>query len=183
MSTSQSPLSTVLLLFCLPLLGALVAGLLGLSFPAGLLPVALTAGLGAWLGTRFRHPAPADSGRISTPQPAESLSNARSAPVAAPLAPSAAPAAASARPAAPAMQDSAPVTPPQSPSGLAARPQASLPTPDPKLRHDIRNILSPAMLAAEQLGTSTDPLVLKAVKTIDESLDRALLRLKQKPQS
>lgn len=183
MSTSQSPLSTVLLLFCLPLLGALVAGLLGLSFPAGLLPVALTAGLGAWLGTRFRHPVPADSARISTPQPAESLSNARSAPVTAPLAPSAAPAAASARPAAPAMQDSAPVTPHQSSSGLAVRPQASLPTPDPKLRHDIRNILSPAMLAAEQLGTSTDPLVLKAVKTIDESLDRALLRLKQKPQS
>ncbi|MFT8308194.1 hypothetical protein [Acetobacter malorum] len=182
MSASQSPLSTVLLLFCLPLLGALVAGLLGLSFPAGLLPVALTAGLGAWLGTRFRHPAPADSGRISTQQPAESLTNARSAPVAAPSAPFAAPAAAT-RPAAPAAQASAPITPPQPPSGAAARPQASLPTPDPKLRHDIRNILSPAMLAAEQLGTSTDPLVLKAVKTIDESLDRALLRLKQKPQS
>ncbi|MFT8722510.1 MAG: hypothetical protein ABF443_06305 [Acetobacter malorum] len=182
MSTSQFPLSTVLLLFCLPLLGALVAGLLGLSFPAGLLPVALTAGLGAWLGTRFRHPAPADSGRISARQPAESLSNARSAPVAAPSAPYAGPAAAT-RPAAPAAQDSTPITPPQSPSAPAVRPQASLPTPDPKLRHDIRNILSPAMLAAEQLGTSTDPLVLKAVKTIDESLDRALLRLKQKPQS
>ncbi|KXV68311.1 hypothetical protein AD951_11930 [Acetobacter malorum] len=182
MSTSQSPLSTVLLLFCLPLLGALVAGLLGLPFPVGLLPVAVTAGLGAWLGTRFRHPVPADSARISTPQPAESLSNARSAPVAAPSAPSTAPAAAT-RPAAPAAQDSAPVTPPQPSSGPAVRPQASLPTPDPKLRHDIRNILSPAMLAAEQLGTSTDPLVLKAVKTIDESLDRALLRLKQKPQS
>lgn len=182
MSTSQSPLSTVLLLFCLPLLGALVAGLLGLSFPAGLLPVAVTAGLGAWLGTRFRHPAPADSGRISARQPAESLSNARSAPVAAPSAPYAGPAAAT-RPAEPAPQDSAPVTPHQASSGPAVRPQASLPTPDPKLRHDIRNILSPAMLAAEQLGTSTDPLVLKAVKTIDESLDRALLRLKQKPQS
>lgn len=182
MSTSQSPLSTVLLLFCLPLLGALTAGLLGLSFPAGLLPVALTAGLGAWLGTRFRHPTAADSGRISARQPAESLSNTRSAPVAAPSAPSTAPAAAT-RPAAPAAQDSTPITPPQPTSAPAARPQASLPTPDPKLRHDIRNILSPAMLAAEQLGTSTDPLVLKAVKTIDESLDRALLRLKQKPQS
>lgn len=182
MSTSQSPLSTVPLLFCLPLLGALTAGLLGLSFPAGLLPVAITAGLGAWLGTRFRHPAAPDSGRISTPQPAESLTNARSAPVAALSAPFAAPAAAT-RPAAPAAPESIPVTPPQPPAGPAARPQASLPTPDPKLRHDIRNILSPAMLAAEQLGTSTDPLVLKAVKTIDESLDRALLRLKQKPQS
>ncbi|GBQ82778.1 hypothetical protein AA14337_2432 [Acetobacter malorum DSM 14337] len=182
MSTSQSPLSTVLLLFCLPLLGALTAGLLGLSFPAGLLPVAITAGLGAWLGTRFRHTEPADLGRISAPQPAESLTKVRSAPVAAPSAPSTAPAAAT-RPAAPAAQDSTPITPPQPPSASAVRPQASLPTPDPKLRHDIRNILSPAMLAAEQLGTSTDPLVLKAVKTIDESLDRALLRLKQKPQS
>ncbi|WP_395495986.1 hypothetical protein [Acetobacter sp. KSO5] len=182
MSTSQSPLSTVLLLFCLPLLGALVAGLLGLSFPAGLLPVALTAGVGAWLGTRFRHPAPTDSGRISARQPAESLSNAQFAGVAESSAPSTAPTA-SARPAAEASAGSAPVTASQPPSGPAVRPQTSLPTPDPKLRHDIRNILSPAMLAAEQLGTSTDPLVLKAVKTIDESLDRALLRLKQKPQS
>ncbi|KXV76461.1 hypothetical protein [Acetobacter cerevisiae] len=183
MSTSQSPLSTVLLLFCLPLLGALVAGLLGLSFPAGLLPVALTAGLGAWLGTRFRHPAPTDSGRISARQPAESLSNTRSAPVAAPSAPSGAPAASATPAAEEAPVGSAPVTASQPPSGPAVRPQTSLPTPAPKLRHDIRNILSPAMLAAEQLGTSTDPLVLKAVKTIDESLDRALLRLKQKPQS
>ncbi|KXV72813.1 hypothetical protein NKW54_07920 [Acetobacter cerevisiae] len=182
MSTSQSPLSTVLLLFCLPLLGALVAGLLSLSFPVGLLPVALTAGLGAWLGTRFRHPTPTDSGRISARQPAESLSNAQFAGVAESSAPSTAPTA-SARPAAEASAGSAPVTASQPPSGPAVRPQTSLPTPDPKLRHDIRNILSPAMLAAEQLGTSTDPLVLKAVKTIDESLDRALLRLKQKPQS
>lgn len=182
MSTSQSPLSTVLLLFCLPLLGAVTAGLLGLSFPAGLLPVALTAAVGAWLGTRFRHPTSAHSGLASAPKPAESLANGQPAPARASLTPRTA-SAAQTQSVAQAQPGSAPVTAPLTPSGLPARPQASLPTPDPKLRHDIRNILSPAMLAAEQLGTSTDPLVLKAVKTIDESLDRALLRLKQKPQS
>ncbi|MFT8516631.1 hypothetical protein [Acetobacter persici] len=176
MSTSQSPLSIVLLLFCLPLLGALTAGLLGLSFPAGLLPVALTAGIGAWLGTRFRTSALADSRHPTHSQPADSQRNASITPAAVP-APS-----------------SAPRTPtlPSQPSVTQAQPApvaadtAPAPTAtdtDPKLRHDIRNILSPAMLAAEQLGTSTDPLVLKAVRTIDESLDRALLRLKQKPQS
>ncbi|MCG0998632.1 hypothetical protein [Acetobacter persici] len=175
MSTSQSPLSIVLLLFCLPLLGALTAGLLGLSFPAGLLPVALTAGIGAWLGTRFRASALADSRHPAHKQPADSQRNASITPAAVP-APS-----------------SAPHTLPSQPSVTQAQPAPladTIPSPaptatdaDPKLRHDIRNILSPAMLAAEQLGTSTDPLVLKAVRTIDESLDRALLRLKQKPQS
>ncbi|MBS1000678.1 hypothetical protein JK169_06520 [Acetobacter persici] len=177
MSTSQSPLSIVLLLFCLPLLGALTAGLLGLSFPAGLLPVALTAGVGAWLGTRFRASALADSRHTAHSQPADSRQNASITPVAVPASPS------------------APRTPtlPSQPSDTQAQPAPvvdTIPAPapaaadaDPKLRHDIRNILSPAMLAAEQLGTSTDPLVLRAVRTIDESLDRALLRLKQKPQS
>lgn len=175
MSTSQSPLSIVLLLFCLPLLGALTAGLLGLSFPAGLLPVALTAGVGAWLGTRFRTSALADSRHRTHSQPADSQRNASITPAAAPAPPS------------------APLTPtlPSQPSDTQAQPApvadtAPAPTAtdaDPKLRHDIRNILSPAMLAAEQLSTSTDPLVLRAVRTIDESLDRALLRLKQKPQS
>lgn len=175
MSTSQSPLSIVLLLFCLPLLGALTAGLLGLSFPAGLLPVALTAGVGAWLGTRFRASALADSRHTAHSQPADSRQNASITPVAV-TAP-----------------QSAPRTPtlPSQPSDTQAQPAPvadTAPAPiaadaDPKLRHDIRNILSPAMLAAEQLGTSTDPLVLRAVRTIDESLDRALLRLKQKPQS
>nr|WP_025829075.1 hypothetical protein [Acetobacter persici] len=175
MSTSQSPLSIVLLLFCLPLLGALTAGLLGLSFPAGLLPVALTAGVGAWLGTRFRASALADSHHTAHSQPADSRQNASITPAAVPTPPSA-----------PRMP-----TLPSQPSVIQAQPApvadtASAPAAtdaDPKLRHDIRNILSPAMLAAEQLGTSTDPLVLKAVRTIDESLDRALLRLKQKPQS
>ncbi|MFT8472316.1 hypothetical protein [Acetobacter persici] len=173
MSTSQSPLSIVLLLFCLPLLGALTAGLLGLSFPAGLLPVALTAGIGAWLGTRFRTSALADSRHPAHSQPADSQRNASITPAAVPAPPS------------------APRTLPSQPSDTQAQPAPvadTAPAPaatdaDPKLRHDIRNILSPAMLAAEQLGTSTDPLVLRAVRTIDESLDRALLRLKQKPQS
>ncbi|MGV4876760.1 hypothetical protein [Acetobacter indonesiensis] len=52
---------------------------------------------------------------------------------------------------------------------------------DPKLRHDIRGIISPAMLAAEQLDENPDPLVQKAAQTINESLDRLLIRLKQQP--
>ncbi|MBS1016653.1 hypothetical protein [Acetobacter persici] len=175
MSTSQSPLSIVLLLFCLPLLGALTAGLLGLSFPAGLLPVALTAGIGAWLGTRFRAAALADSRHRTHSQAADSQQNASITPAAVPAPPSA--------PRRPTLPSQPSVTQAQPAPVADTAPAPAATDADPKLRHDIRNILSPAMLAAEQLGTSTDPLVLKAVRTIDESLDRALLRLKQKPQS
>ncbi|GAN68667.1 hypothetical protein [Acetobacter orleanensis] len=175
MSTSQSPLSIVLLLVCLPLLGALTAGLLGLSFPIGLLPVALTAGVGAWLGTRFRHPTPAAPARPAAPNPAESL--AQGAPI--PTHPAQTPALSAESVGQPDTHNAAF----EDASIGTAEPAPIATEADPKLRHDIRNILSPAMLAAEQLATSTDPLVLKAVRTIDESLDRALLRLKQKPQS
>nr|WP_298795376.1 hypothetical protein [uncultured Acetobacter sp.] len=165
MSTSHSPLSTVLLLFCLPLSGAVAAGLLGLSFPAGLLPVALTTGIGIWLSLRFRPTFQPDSSHNTAPQPIDSLKTSRTAPVQAASAPPAATA-----------------QPPQPTANADAAPTASCADTDPKLRHDIRNILSPAMLAAEQLGTSTDPQVLKAARTIDESLDRALIRLKQTQQ-
>lgn len=182
MSASQSPLRTVLLLFCLPLLGALTAGLLGLSFPLGLLPVALTAGLGAWLGLRFRPPA-ADSapsadqptsavtGRLAS-KPTDSPSNRTLGTLSDTLSgiPTGSP---THKPSGP--------NPTESPAH--STPATAPAEADPTLRHDIRNILSPAMLAAEQLGASTDLLVLKAVRTIDESLDRVLLRLKQKPQS
>ncbi|MCP9320191.1 hypothetical protein KBX73_10480 [Acetobacter persici] len=174
MSTSQSPLSIVLLLFCLPLVGALTAGLLGLSFPAGLLPVALTAGVGAWLGTRFRASALADSRHPAHSQPADSQRNTSVTPAAFIASPSA--------PRTPTLPSQPSVTQTQPVPVADTAPAPATTDADPKLRHDIRNILSPAMLAAEQLGTSTDPLVLKAVRTIDESLDRALLRLKQKPQ-
>lgn len=152
MSAAQSPLSLMLTLFCLPLLGALTAGLLGLSFPAGLLPVALTAGIGAWLGLRFRQPSATNPAPQVALKPTESLAS-----------------------------NAVPPAMPAQRSDSTAAP--AVPEADPKLRHDLRNILSPAMLAAEQLGTSTDPLVLRAARTIDESLDRALIRLKQKTQS
>lgn len=117
-------------LFSLPVLGALISGALGLSFPTGLLPVALAAVVGALVSTKLRN-AP------SPPQP-ESKAAASTMPVT--------------------EQD-----------------------PDPKLKHDIKGILSPAMLAAEQLDASTDPLVQKAAGTINASFDRLLERLKQRP--
>ncbi|WP_257006310.1 hypothetical protein [Acetobacter syzygii] len=60
-------------------------------------------------------------------------------------------------------------------------PTATAPQPDPKLRHDIRGIISPAMLAAEQLSLMQDPTVQKAAETINDSLDRLTARLKQRP--
>lgn len=147
MRASRSSLGTVLVPFSLPFLGAILAGLLSLPFPAALLPVLVGAGLGAWLSIRAQHPADPAPHHTPAAPPAESCAKAAQA---------------------------API-----PANSSTHPT---PDADPKLRHDIRNILSPAMLAAEQLGTSTDPQVLKAARTIDESLDRALLRLKQKPQ-
>ncbi|MFT8419354.1 MAG: hypothetical protein ABF636_11080 [Acetobacter sp.] len=60
-------------------------------------------------------------------------------------------------------------------------PAAPVAVNDPKLRHDIRGIISPAMLAAEQLSLSQDPAVEKAATTINDSLDRLTARLKQRP--
>lgn len=77
-------------------------------------------------------------------------------------------------------------------TSLSPQPGHTPPTPapaapagdnDPKLRHDIRGIISPAMLAAEQLALSQDPAVEKAATTINDSLDRLAARLKQRPAS
>ena len=122
------PLRAVLVLFCLPLAGAILAGLLGLTFPTALLPLAVATALGLWLGLR------------GTTQ---------------------------ATPAAP-----APLETPQLPPANQE---------DKKLRHDIRGIISPAMLVADQLATNPDPDVRRAAETINNTLDRLTDRLKQKP--
>lgn len=57
---------------------------------------------------------------------------------------------------------------------------AHTPDSDQKLRHDIRGIISPAMLAAEQLALRNDPAIEKATATINDSLDRLTARLKQR---
>ncbi|KDE19327.1 hypothetical protein AZ09_12575 [Acetobacter aceti 1023] len=126
MNAMLFPVRAAAVIFCLPVAGALLAGLLGLSFPAALGPVVCAAGLGAWLGIKLQ-------------------------PHAAPPAP-------------------------------VAAPQPPAPAVDSKLRHDIRGIVSPAMLAAEQLDAYSDPAVQKAAKTINDSLDRLTARLKQRPQ-
>lgn len=130
MHQSSTSLLSLAALFSLPVLGALISGALGLSFPTGLLPVALAAVVGALVSTKLRNAS-------SPPQP-ESKAAASTIPVT--------------------VQDA-----------------------DPKLKHDIKGILSPAMLAAEQLDASTDPLVQKAAGTINASFDRLLERLKQRP--
>lgn len=140
---STSPL---IALFCLPILGALVSGVLGLSFPAGLLPVILAAAIGAWLGCRLHVAA---LGHQTSPE--STL----------------------ARP-----EQAAATTQPATPPAPFSATGSEL---TPKLRHDIRGIISPAMLAADQLDENPDPLVQKAAQTITESLERLLLRLKQQP--
>ena len=127
MNNMPFPIRAAAVIFCLPVAGAVLAGVLGLPFPAALGPIICAAALSAWLGIKL--------------QPHAAV-----------------------------------------PSPVAA-PQASAPTADSKLRHDIRGIVSPAMLAAEQLDTSSDPAVQKAAKTINDSLDRLTARLKQRPQS
>ena len=67
--------------------------------------------------------------------------------------------------------------PPQPPP---ASPTATAADSDQKLRHDIRGIVSPAMLAAEQLSLHNDPAIEKAAATINDSLDRLTARLKQR---
>lgn len=129
-------------LFCLPILGTLVSGVLGLSFPAGLLPVILAAAIGAWLGCRL-HVAALDH-QISS--------------------------------------ETTLARPEQAPAAIQPAPFSATGSElTPKLRHDIRGIISPAMLAADQLDENPDPLVQKAAQTITESLERLLLRLKQQP--
>lgn len=50
-----------------------------------------------------------------------------------------------------------------------------------KLKHDIKNIIAPAMLSVELLESHTDSQVQKAAGTINNSLERLLERLKQDP--
>ncbi|MDG6094167.1 hypothetical protein LOC54_03390 [Acetobacter sp. AN02] len=51
-------------------------------------------------------------------------------------------------------------------------------TPDQAFRHDLRGLLSPAMLAADQLSLNPDPQIRKLSGQILDSLDRALALLK-----
>ena len=46
-----------------------------------------------------------------------------------------------------------------------------------KLSHDLRGILSPAMMVAERLQNNADPAIRNAATLILESLDRAVARL------
>ncbi len=50
------------------------------------------------------------------------------------------------------------------------------------LRHDLRGLLSPAMLAADQMSMHSDPHVRSCAERILESLDRAVALLKQSSQ-
>lgn len=144
MNQFRPSVTPLIALFCLPVLGALVAGVMGLSFPLALVPVGLAAAIGAWLGCKLHS---RDWQNASTAVPATTT-----------------------------VQDNAQLAPVT--SSTLSPPVADQ---DPKLRHDIRGILSPAMLAAEQLDENPDPLVQKAAQTINESLDRLLIRLKQRP--
>ncbi|MBS0988873.1 hypothetical protein JK182_09390 [Acetobacter okinawensis] len=71
-------------------------------------------------------------------------------------------------------------TPQPATVALPASPTAPAADSDQKLRHDIRGIVSPAMLAAEQLSLHNDPAIEKAAATINDSLDRLTARLKQR---
>ncbi|MDE7546443.1 hypothetical protein PY793_00400 [Acetobacter fabarum] len=73
------------------------------------------------------------------------------------------------------------------PKPASARQEDTPPSPtapteqnDPRLRHDIRGIISPVMLIADQLMLSPDPATKKAAGTINDSLDRLTARLKQR---
>jgi len=52
-------------------------------------------------------------------------------------------------------------------------------TPDPKLRHDLRNILATALLVADRLSTYKDETVRTQAETIITALEAATARLKQ----
>ncbi len=53
-------------------------------------------------------------------------------------------------------------------------------TTDPtrKLTHELRNVLSPAMMLAERLSMNADPGVQRAGKMILDSLDKAIALIK-----
>lgn len=50
-----------------------------------------------------------------------------------------------------------------------------------QLRHDLRGILSPAMLTADRLTTSADPVVRRAGETMVATVERAEQRLRNNP--
>lgn len=54
-------------------------------------------------------------------------------------------------------------------------------TASKKLKHDIKNIIAPALLSVELLETHQDSQVQQAANTINSSLERLLSRLKQDP--
>jgi nitrogen fixation/metabolism regulation signal transduction histidine kinase len=47
-----------------------------------------------------------------------------------------------------------------------------------KLGHELRNVLSPAMMLAERMSTHADPQVQRAGKMILDSLDKATALIK-----
>nr|WP_321985409.1 hypothetical protein [uncultured Lichenicoccus sp.] len=47
-----------------------------------------------------------------------------------------------------------------------------------KLRHDLRGILSPAMLMADRLATSEDPFARRTAETLIKTIERADAALK-----
>ena len=48
-----------------------------------------------------------------------------------------------------------------------------------KLGHELRNVLSPAMMMAERISTHPDPQVQRAGKLILDSLDKATALIKE----
>ncbi len=46
------------------------------------------------------------------------------------------------------------------------------------LRHDVRGMLSPALLTADRLSTNPDPAVAQAAEAVIRSIERAAERLK-----
>jgi len=47
-----------------------------------------------------------------------------------------------------------------------------------KLGHELRNVLSPAMMLAERISMHSDPQVQRSGKMILESLDKAIVLIK-----
>lgn len=60
---------------------------------------------------------------------------------------------------------------------------AALEAATSSLRHDIRGMLSPALLVADRLLAHADPLVVRAGDTIVKSVRRAEARLKETKES
>ena len=60
---------------------------------------------------------------------------------------------------------------------------AALEATTSSLRHDLRGILSPALLVADRLLAHADPLVVRAGETVVKAVRRAEARLKETKES